>query len=54
MPTIKKSPSLNGELNSYYCGSHIGYGLHNDAVSSAMEVAQVLSVKWPHNEKPPY
>ena len=54
VPTIKDLPSLNGQLNSYYCGSHIGYGLHNDAVSSAMEVAKALGVQWPHYESPPY
>ena len=45
-PTIKELPSLNGNMNSYYCGSHFGFGLHNDAVSSAMEVGKMLGIEW--------
>lgn len=45
-PTIKQLPSLNGINNTYYCGSHFGYGLHEDAVTSAMEVAKMLGVEW--------
>ncbi len=44
--TIKDLPSLNGVKNTYYCGSHFGYGLHDDAVSSAIEVAKQLGVPW--------
>jgi len=40
--TIKELPSLNGKMNTYYCGSHFGFGLHNDAVTSAFNVAQAL------------
>ena len=39
-------PSLNGKMNSYYCGSHFGYGLHEDAVRSAVAVAAELGVQW--------
>ncbi|MCP3941123.1 MAG: NAD(P)-binding protein [Desulfobacteraceae bacterium] len=46
IPTIKQLPSLNGIKNSYYCGSHFGYGLHEDAVNSAMEVAKQLGVNF--------
>ena len=46
IPTISELPSLNGKLNSYYCGSHFGYGLHEDAVVSAKNVAEMLGVKW--------
>lgn len=45
-PTIKYLPSLNGVNNTYYCGSHFGYGLHEDAVTSAIEVAKRLGVPW--------
>jgi predicted NAD/FAD-binding protein len=37
-------PALNGNLNSYYCGSHFGFGLHEDAVTSAFRVAEQLGV----------
>lgn len=44
---IEKMPMLNGTMNSYYCGSHFGYGLHNDAIRSAMTVANLLGVETP-------
>ncbi len=44
--TIEHLPSLNGKMNSYYCGSHFGMGLHNDAVTSAIEVAKNLGIEW--------
>ncbi len=44
--TTKLLPSLNGKMNSYYCGSHFGYGLHEDAVRSAVAVAAELGVQW--------
>jgi predicted NAD/FAD-binding protein len=42
--TTARLPSLNGVRNTYYCGSHFGYGLHEDAVRSAVEVARALGV----------
>jgi predicted NAD/FAD-binding protein len=44
--TIKELPSLNGQKNTYYCGSHYGYGLHEDAVTSAVEVSKMLGAIW--------
>ena len=44
--TIDKLPSLNGTENTFYCGSHFGYGLHEDAVSSAIDVARSFGVAW--------
>jgi uncharacterized protein len=44
--SIKDLPSLNGVRNTYYCGSHFGFGLHEDAVSSAIEVAKKLGVDF--------
>jgi predicted NAD/FAD-binding protein len=44
--TIPELPSLNGAMNTYYCGSHFGHGLHEDAVSSAVAVARQLGVQW--------
>ncbi len=31
---------LNGKNNTYYCGSYFGYGFHEDAVKSGIEVAK--------------
>ncbi|OGW34960.1 MAG: hypothetical protein A2X58_04115 [Nitrospirae bacterium GWC2_56_14] len=44
--TTRELPSLNGVKNTYYCGSHFGFGLHEDAVTSAMEVARKLDVHF--------
>lgn len=33
-------PSLNGQRQTYFCGSYFGYGFHEDAVKSAVAVAQ--------------
>jgi len=44
--TIKKLPSLNGINNTYYCGAHFGYGIHEDAVTSAIEAAAMLGIKF--------
>jgi uncharacterized protein len=44
--TIPELPSLNGVKNTYYCGSHFGFGLHEDAVTSAIEVARKLGVEF--------
>jgi predicted NAD/FAD-binding protein len=43
--SIPELPSLNGKLNTFYCGSHFGHGLHEDAVSSALAVAGQLGVR---------
>ncbi len=34
--------SLNGARRSYYCGSHFGFGLHEDAVRSAERCAELV------------
>ena len=43
---MKELPRLNGKKHSYFCGSHFGYGLHGDAVNSAVRVARDLGVMW--------
>ncbi len=42
--TVDKLDSLNGKENTYYCGSYFGFGLHEDAVRSAMNIAESLGV----------
>ncbi len=44
--TIEKLSGLNGVRGTYYCGSHFGHGLHEDAVSSAVDVAAMLGVEF--------
>jgi predicted NAD/FAD-binding protein len=40
MNTQSELPNLNGVNNTYFCGSYFGYGFHEDAVRSAVEVAK--------------
>ncbi len=51
LPTVAKLPSLNGLNNSYFCGSWFGFGLHDDAVTSAIKAAELLGV--PHKRVRP-
>ncbi|MEW6077270.1 MAG: FAD-dependent oxidoreductase [Thermodesulfobacteriota bacterium] len=44
--TIKELPSLNGKMRTYFCGSHFGFGLHEDAVKSAVNVSRMLGARW--------
>jgi len=44
--TQPRLPELNGKQHSYYCGSYFGHGLHEDAVTSAADVARMLGVHW--------
>lgn len=36
----KRLPNLNGVRHTFYCGSYFGYGFHEDAVKSGVEVAR--------------
>lgn len=38
---------IQGSRNSWYCGSYHRYGFHEDAMRSAIEVANLLGVKAP-------
>lgn len=42
MATQERLPELNGRRNTWYCGSYFGYGFHEDAVRSAVEVGRSL------------
>ena len=43
--TTARLPALNGTQNAYYCGSYFGYGLHEDAIRSAVDVARALGAE---------
>ena len=43
--TTARLPTMNGVQNTYYCGSYFGYGLHEDAIRSAVDVARSLGVE---------
>jgi predicted NAD/FAD-binding protein len=40
--TQNELPTLNGKQQTYFCGSYFGYGFHEDAVRSAVAVAESL------------
>lgn len=42
MNTQPDLPALNGQRNTWFCGSYFGYGFHEDAVRSALDVARNL------------
>ena len=42
--TQAELPALNGKKNTWYCGSYFGYGFHEDAVLSAVNVGREFGV----------
>jgi predicted NAD/FAD-binding protein len=44
LATQAELPTLNGQRNSWFCGSYFGYGFHEDAVRSAVAVAADFEV----------
>ncbi|MGD8252554.1 MAG: FAD-dependent oxidoreductase, partial [Desulfobacterales bacterium] len=40
----KRLPQLNGRGRTYFCGSYFGYGFHEDAVRSAVQVAEAFGI----------
>lgn len=45
LATQAELPTLNGQRNSWFCGSYFGYGFHEDAVRSAVAVGSALGGK---------
>ena len=49
--SMKSQPRLrsaNGQGNTWFCGSYFGYGFHEDAVRSAVEVAEAFGIWLSH------
>lgn len=44
LATQDELPNLNGQRNSWFCGSYFGYGFHEDAVRSAVAVGKDFGV----------
>lgn len=42
--TQEKLPGLNGVRRTFFCGSYFGYGFHEDAVKSALEVTRHFGI----------
>ena len=45
LSTQKKIADLNGQSDIWFCGSYLGNGFHEDAVSSALNVVRGLQLK---------
>ena len=45
MATQSKLSAANGERKTWFCGSYFGYGFHEDAVRSAVEVANGFGIQ---------
>lgn len=43
----KKLGKIQGEKNTFYCGSYCGYGFHEDGIQSAAYIAENLGVDLP-------
>jgi predicted NAD/FAD-binding protein len=42
--TQETLPTLNGQRNTYFCGSYFGYGFHEDATRSGVAVARLFGM----------
>jgi predicted NAD/FAD-binding protein len=42
--TQRSLPSLNGCRHTFFCGSYFGYGFHEDALRSGVEVAEAFGI----------
>jgi len=42
--TQEKLPLLNGQRNTWYCGSYFGHGFHEDAVLSSVHVGKSMGI----------
>jgi len=43
----KELQKIQGNLNTYYCGSYFSYGFHEDGIQSAALVSKLLGVNLP-------
>jgi predicted NAD/FAD-binding protein len=39
--------TIQGKNNTWFCGSYFGYGFHEDALVSGLQVAEALGAKRP-------
>ena len=52
MATQPRLQASNGSRNTWFCGSYFGYGFHEDAVRSAVEVANAFGISLEPAQKP--
>ena len=46
LATQSRLTQNNGTDRIWFCGSYFGYGFHEDAVKSAVQVASKLGIEW--------
>jgi predicted NAD/FAD-binding protein len=46
IPTQSDLAELNGQNRTYFCGGYFGFGFHEDALRSGLEVAESLGGRW--------
>ena len=49
--TQQKLTTLNGMQRTHFCGSYFGYGFHEDAVRSAVAVAESMGISFDKYKK---
>jgi uncharacterized protein len=42
--TQRSLPALNGRRHTFFCGSYFGYGFHEDALRSGLQVAEIFGI----------
>jgi predicted NAD/FAD-binding protein len=42
--TQRTLPGLNGRRHTFFCGSYFGYGFHEDALRSGVQVAEAFGI----------
>ena len=47
----KLMDEIQGKDNIYYAGAWLGYGFHEDGISSAIEISKYFDIKVPWIEK---
>ena len=47
----KQIYKIQGKDNIYYAGAWLGYGFHEDGISSAVEISKYFDIKIPWTEK---
>lgn len=52
MQAQQRIQSMQGERNIWFCGAYLGYGFHEDGLSSAVNLANLWGEKLPWEQKP--
>ena len=47
----KRFLEIQGYKNSFFCGSYLGYGFHEDGIQSAAYIAKLMGIELPWKRK---